>query len=234
MKYLKEFATQADYEAAVAAGLAKPNVSLINEPFGVTYKKYVPQGVKMLHKNGTFFSADEWTANGYDVKDLVGISLITDNVSILMRSYVSTGVAWSSNTTTTIEGILNTNDESKALTDYKGLENTALAAVNDTSGAFYSSTNYTFANGLNGYVPALGELKEIYDNLAAINKCLDAVRSPHFEATTYSYKYIWSSTQAPTQKAWIIDFVEGTIFTQEKGQNYGSAAALIVCAHLEL
>ena len=41
MKYLKEFATQAAYEAA-KDGLITPNVSLITETNGVAYKPYVP------------------------------------------------------------------------------------------------------------------------------------------------------------------------------------------------
>ena len=41
MKYLKEFATAADYEAA-KDGLITPNVSLITETMGVAYKPYDP------------------------------------------------------------------------------------------------------------------------------------------------------------------------------------------------
>lgn len=41
MTYLKEFATQAEYDAFVESGeMVKPNVSLVNEPFGVFYNKF--------------------------------------------------------------------------------------------------------------------------------------------------------------------------------------------------
>lgn len=50
MTYLKEFATQAEYDAFVESGaMVKPNVSLVNEPFGVFYTKRSESDVIEYH-----------------------------------------------------------------------------------------------------------------------------------------------------------------------------------------
>lgn len=50
MTYLKEFATQAEYDAFVESGeMVKPNVSLVNEPFGVFYNKRPESDVIEYH-----------------------------------------------------------------------------------------------------------------------------------------------------------------------------------------
>lgn len=199
MKYLKEFATQADYEAAVAAGLTRPNVSLVNDPFGVAYKKHVSEDVFIQHIDGSLYTNDEWVANGF-ANDLAnGVAVVSDEASFVIAKNDIGQKNWSSSTSSLVDGVFTTTDRELANTDTAGKSNTILMLATDTSGAGYSCANYTFSNGQKGYLPALGEWFVVYKNKADISKAMTTIGGASLGTTSY-----WSSTQYSDKFAWSV------------------------------
>ena len=201
MKYLREFATQADYEAVVAAGLAKPNVSLINEPFGVEYHaKKTLLGVFIQHIDGTLYTTADWTSAGFVKNDANGVAVITEAAEFVVSRWANSKLRWASNTSSLVEGILTSEDAEVAKTDLNGKRNTELMLAIDTAGAGYACTNDPlFPNGQKGYLPSLGEWEVFRANMAEINAALVIAGNK-----VYEDEVIWTSTQASNNMAWYV------------------------------
>jgi hypothetical protein len=110
---------------------------------------------------------------------------------------------WSSNTSVEVLGVTTTSDKAIAQLDVNGKANTdaILAAVVagtivDAPPAQYCA-DVTFADGQQGYLPAAGELQAWYDNMTAVNACMDAIAADR--ADNY---YTWSSTQYTNSWVW--------------------------------
>ena len=65
--------------------------------------------------------------------------------------------------------------------------------------------NYTFKNGKKGYLPSLGEGKEIVSNLESIYILLYYI-SPETDNLSTSYRY-WTSTQDDISSAWEFEVI---------------------------
>ena len=218
MIYLKEFNTQAEYEAAVKANeIRRPNVSLVNEPFAVHYNKYVPLGVFIQHIDGSLYTKDEWSAAGFSNDEANGVAVVDDLARFVIAKEDLSTTAWG-NPGILIEGVKTETDYSKAIGDYSGYKNTQymIAASDDNAGKACAA--YTFPNGSTGYLPSLGELSVLAGRLSAIQSCLGVV-GQRMIIGDYFY---WSSTQERALLAWsiLIDrgFGKGAV-TKNKSNN---------------
>lgn len=199
MIHLKEFEKEADIQVD-----AFPNVIYVNDTKSVLYN-YFPKGVFIQHVDGRVFSTNAWTEGGFANDQANGVVVSTDDARfVIAKDNVSTSMKWSSNTSTLVDGILTSTDATVAKTDFVGQENTNLMLATDTSGAGYSCANFTFPNGANGYLPALGELYVAYQNKAAIDKAMTLIGG-----TALGNSYYWSSTQYSANYAWPLYWANG-------------------------
>lgn len=187
MKYLRKFETEADVMMFV-----KPNVVLVNETGRVGFNVVPPNGVYIEHIDGRLLTTDQWTAGGYSNEEANGVAVLADEANICIAKTQITKVAWSSNTTTLVDGLL-TNTAASSKQDYSGKANTALIAATDTSGAAYQCSNYLFPNGEKGYLPALGELVVLNAHITDVNTALLLVGGTTVSTSTTTV--YWSSTQ---------------------------------------
>lgn len=191
MKYLRKFETEADVRMIV-----QPNVVLIGDEGRVLYNVETIKGAFIQHINGGLYSTEEWTVGGFASDEANGVAVISDNAKFVIGKTSLGKMSWSSDTSNAVEGVMLTNVMADAKTDYAGRTNTALIAVDDTSGAALACANYTFPNGLKGYLPAIGELVEANKFKADINTALTLIGGEGMTGT------IWSSTQYEAAKAW--------------------------------
>lgn len=214
MLYLKEFNTTEEYNAFVESGqMVRPNVSLVNEPFTIYYNKYIPLGVFVQHIDGTLYTEAEWTAKGFTNDEANGVAVATDNARFVIAKSDLGKMAWSSNTSSLVDGIMATNDKATAKTDFAGYNNTQLMLATDTRGAGYSCANFTFPNGDKGYLPALGELNEAYANKSKIDSLMTKIGGAQFQ-TAFHY---WSSTQTNGNVSWALRWYNAEIDYYGKG-----------------
>lgn len=193
MKYLRKFATEAEYNAYKKSPL-KSYVSLVGS--GVIYDKGMPEGVYVQHIDGKLYTTDEWTAGGFANDKANGVAVIASECAFVIAKSDIGASAWSSNTSNMVDGVMQTVDKPVAVTDYAGYSNTQLMLATDSSGAGYSCANYTFPNGKKGYLPALGEWNIARNNRSAIDAAMGVI------GTTIQDKYYWSSTQYSSGRAW--------------------------------
>ena len=222
MIYLKEFATQAEYDAFVASGqMKRPNVSYIEETLSVEYKKPIQYGVFIQHIDGTLFTIEQWKNQGY-VNDLAnGVAVITDLCSFVIGGDLNYWGSWGS--AKYLDGILSTSDASVAKTDYLGRKNTEIMMANGNEKAAYACVNYQFPNGQTGYLPSVGEWYVIADNLTSINQALTAIaRATIKNGSTDNY---WTSTQSLTD-AWQITPYSKSIGVFSKNGRLANALAV--------
>ena len=70
------------------------------------------------------------------------------------------------------------------------------------------------------YLPAMGELLYIYVNKVKLNATLQALGKIQFDSgTTYSRSY-WSSSEADSYDAWLLDFHSGALRDDYKDDSY--------------
>lgn len=205
MKYLKKFATAEEYAAFVESGqMKRPNVSLVEEPFTTYYNKYIPLGVFVQHVDGTLYTEADWTSGGFSNDAANGVAVVTDNARFVIAKSDLGQMAWSSDTSTAVDGIMLTSDEATAKTDFAGYNNTQLMLATDTSGAGYSCANFSFPNGDKGYLPALGELNEAYANKSKIDSLMTKIGGVKLQSS-----YYWSSTQYSSSTSWLLYWYNG-------------------------
>ena len=198
MIYLKEFATQAEYDAFVASGqMQRPNVSYIQETMAVEYKKPIQYGVFIQHIDGTLLTKEQWQSKGYSNELANGVAIVDEKASFVIAKVdviikVTWGPAiWVNNVSySTLES---------AATDYNGYANTE-RMINKASNMAKLCTEYIFPNNATGYVPAAGELYLVYSKYYSdVDACL-AIIGERFNA---DFPIYWSSTEASHDKAWV-------------------------------
>lgn len=205
MKYLRKFETEADVQDwQMSEECVKPNVVLVGGTGGVSYNVSPLGGVMIQHIDGSFYTADEWTANGFANDQANGVAVFGDNAKFVIAKTSLGKMVWSSDTSNAVNGVMLTNNSDTAKTDYAGEANTALIAVDDTSGAAYACANFTFPNGAKGYLPALGEWVEAYAYKADINAAMTLIGGTAFDSSS-----CWSSTQSSATGAWSLAWDNG-------------------------
>lgn len=153
-------------------------------------------GVYVYDIDGRFITSEFWKSENNS--KAVGIALITDRIKAIIALHNAGNgkkVVWGPNGF--VNGVTCSNVNSNAIPgnaiiDYNGENNTLLLKNNLNPGentALSIASSYIFPNGKNGYLPALGELKEVFDNLNVINELIVKVGGERIEKTWY-----WSST----------------------------------------
>lgn len=197
MKYLREFETQADYEAAVAEGLAKPNVSLVNEPFGVQYKKYVPLGVFIQHVDGSLYTEEQWTEGGFSNNLATGVAVSTEEAGfVVSKKEVGTQTSWRIPSSELVEGVVTASYLEDAKRDFAGQSNTLAMRNGATGGLIFLLDEQTFPNNIVGYIPSAGECWIAWQNKEQINALMKIIGGAGFPS------YLWTSTQMNASEAW--------------------------------
>ena len=165
----------------------------------------------------------------------LGVALITDNQRIMIEKNETANAEWNSNTTLywgknlyqkNVAGITETTQQAVAKADFSGKEHTnaIIAAYTEHSVAMDArdmcSVLQTFNDGENNggftdwYIPAAGQLYEIYTNKTNINAALTAMSS-----TAFSGNNFWSSSEYDSSGGWYVDFSFGYVYNNSKSYN---------------
>lgn len=203
MKYLREFATEAEYEAAERSPL-ESYVSLVGTV--VKYDKGMPAGVYIQHINGKLYTTADWSAAGYAKEDANGVAFVDARASFVVakedaiyKSGPDVGAQWSTEGVF-IEGV------SAAEANYgtwegcfNGQQDTQILVESGLSPAADACAAYTFPNGTKGYLPSIGEWQVYVDNESAAQEALTLIGGKNFVISPYSACCYWSSTQKSTK-----------------------------------
>lgn len=176
----------------------QPNVVLVGDEARILYNVEPPKGVFIQHIDGNLYTTDEWSAMGFAKDEANGVAIISDNAKFVIAKTSLETMGWSSDISNAVEGVVLTTDSTTAKTDYAGAANTALIAVDDTSGAALACANFTFPNGAKGYLPALGEWVDACAYKVDVDAAMALIGGTSL-AEVYAY---WSSTQYSAGKAW--------------------------------
>lgn len=176
---------------------------------------YDPYGVFIQATDGSLISEDDWDGS----KTPNGIAVITDNCSfvIALQNACQTGCRWSTYATE-VSGISTTTDRTVAITYYDG-ESQTTTLINQLGSEAVAANycrNFTFPNGMQGYLGAAGEWQAALDNkdiiVSALNKCGgNAIPST-----------CWTSTQNGVNRSWSAMWSLNTIGTSGKTSNTGA------------
>jgi hypothetical protein len=140
-------------------------------------------GVYVFDMNGDFYTSEAWNVDNNSF--VVGIALITDNTKALiaLKNANTNGyVVWGPDGL--VDGVVTTASNSSngipgvAESDYNGANNTQMEVQQlspESNTALYLANAYLFPNDQNGYLPALGELIDMYENIDDINNLLEKV-----------------------------------------------------------
>ena len=203
MIYLKKFQTEEEYNA-FSRSRAKSYVSLISESAVVKYDKGTPEGIYIQHIDGSLYTTDDWTAGGFPNEQANGVAVITSQCGfVVAKTDISNSDTKWYSSEIAVDGLFTTADEAVALVDYNGVTNTQVIISQLSSGAAYSCANYDFPNGQKGYLPALGELAVMRDNLTLVQSALGLIGGDYVRTGQSSNRY-WSSTQGSDTNVWML------------------------------
>lgn len=225
MIYLKEFATQAEYDAFVESGqMKRPNVSYIEETTAVEYKKPIQYGVFIQHIDGTLLTKEQWQSEGYSNDSANGVAVIDEKAYFVIAKEKKDYVAWMQYPYTMIPDIFTTADSAEAKTHYDGYATTQKALAHVSSGAIYEASQYVFPNGSNGYLPAMGELFIAFNKSHRINDLMNFLGMGNYFVDGAT----WSCAQVSAGQAWIYSFGEA------KAENKGATRQVLIFGKLSI
>lgn len=204
MKFVKKFQKEEDVVMRY-----NPNVVLVKEPRKILYDVMPPLGVYIQHVDGSLYTTDEWTANGFAKTSANGVAVIDTKARFVIAKNNVGSFPWSSDTEILVEGV------GGGWKDYNGKQNTKLISVSDTSGAVYACVNYTFPNGQKGYLPSLGECSVSISYEQGIKSAMTLIGG-NYLTDNYSY---WTSSQQSATKAYLVNFYSHSGYEVEKSSS---------------
>lgn len=183
------------------------------------HKKYLP-GVYIQSVNHKLYTVEEWQ-HLFSPLSPNGVAVISEQCSFVVHpTYINASI-WG--TAVLVEGCTLSVDKNEALNDYQGLINTRniLAGMSGVNNMAYKCHHTLFADGQNGYFPALGEMKILYNNLIDVNACLEAINGSIIGLGAQ----FWSSTQSSDVLSWSIRFENGEVrSTPKENRNFNEYA----------
>ena len=246
-KYLTEFNTYAEYQAAT---LSLPNVSLIKSTGEVYYKNLfagaslgdILMWDNVNNKLVTTFGGN-WDSTTYPIAQYEPIAInvypaaqASDGKSRYMAlrwasnasdtgSTTAIQLMWGNNSTTA--GDITSTDQ----TALNGRENTdkVVAIMPNTSGntqaefpIFYAVNRFRTNGTYQGdwYVPSKAELSLYSSNHSDINAKIQAIKNASSSIVNTVYAYQYSSTENNTNQAWILRY-DGSLYANVRGSNNG-------------
>lgn len=170
-----------------------------------------PDGVYIVHTNGKLYPRDKWKTS--ENNQAVGVGVKSSNHSFIIAPVEKTSILWGGYGTIIYGGCTTTELSMIAAKDYNGKANTdAIVGKLEASSGEYAAKycrNYTFKNGLKGYLPALGELREVFIWRILVDSCMSLIGgAPLYDSSINNYCK-WSSTQFNAYAAWQIDWLNG-------------------------
>ena len=189
-------------------------------------------GVYIQHVNGSLHTEAEWTAGGYANSDANGVAILSETVPafvIAKEDDSSSTLKWGGYGKE-ITDIVTSTSSATAVLDYDGAGNTPkiieqLSGYTDLNGtvgapAAEACVAYTFPNGKNGYLPALGEWQIAYNNKTAVVSAMTLIGGTAIKSDSY-----WSSTQYYSNYSWYLCWGNGYLGNYGKLDYYGYVRA---------
>lgn len=169
----------------------------------VVINKYSPEeapnGVYVYANDGQLYIPDLW--NTENNNNAVGVAIITDNTRLCVKKELdrihNTNNYWSlAMEDTDIPSISNSFD------DYNGLNNTTIIrelsnnedSTNNFSHYCYSKTITINGNEIHGYLPAFGELSDLYKNKSVLDNTLTLIGGKTLSITDETLTYYYASS----------------------------------------
>lgn len=171
----------------------------------ITYPA-IKRGIFILDTNGGLVKREDW--NTSNNSKAVGVAVLSDNCKyVISPSENSSNIPWGGDGIT-INNIVTTTDSTIAKKDYAGSGNTDKIIAQLGSGnapAAEYCRGVTFKHGEKGYLGALGEWQEAYNNKAEINACMSLIGGAAINTSGYH----WTSTQYDSTISWILHWSGG-------------------------
>lgn len=171
-----------------------------------------PNGVYIMHKNRFLVTRDNWSFSNDDAS---GVAVKTDNCAFVIAKEEQTSIKWGGYGTL-IDGCTTTTNSNTAKIDYNGKQNTnaivSQLGTSETYAARYCK-EYIFLHGAQGYLPALGELYEVYQNKTEVNACMSLIGGKALFDNSITRR--WSSTQYNSDQAWYLYYDSRIIYTKK-------------------
>lgn len=189
---------------------AATNVTMSSTSNSVTMDFTEEVLVYIADTSGNLYTESEWTASGKTNDQAEGVCVMrakSGGFVIAKEDASSSSLEWGGYSIT-IDGLTTTTTESVAITDFNGFDNThkiieQLSGYTDSKGitgspAAEGCTTYTFPSGKKGYLPAIGEWKNVYDKYTEVSSAMEKINGSLLRD---SYVY-WSSTQYNNTRSW--------------------------------
>lgn len=178
-------------------------------------------GVYIQHVNGSLYTESEWTTGGYANSDANGVAVLGSDVSFLIakEDASSSAIAWGGYNKTITE-IVTATKFAEATLDFDGYGNTpkiieqcAGYTNNSVTGApaAEACAAYTFPSGQKGYLPALGEWQNAYNNKSAVVSAMSLIGGAAIQNDRY-----WSSTQYDGSSSFLLHWEYGDLKIDNK------------------
>lgn len=180
------------------------------------------------HTDGNLYTSEEWTAGGYSNDNANGVTVVRpfSGSFVIAKEDVGTStLAWGGYNKT-ITGIATTYDSATAAKDNTGINNTPkiisqLSDYTDSKNitgapAAEACANYTFPNGLTGYLGALGEWKAAYGNKTSIASLMNQIGGTAINTSNY----YWTSTQYSSYTSWYFGWSNSYVRYSDKSYTY--------------
>lgn len=177
-----------------------------------------PNGVYICDDKGRLWKRTEW--NNYFQK-ASGVAVKTIFCKFVIAPVERNSTPWSRlNSSKLINGCTVASYSGMAENDYKGKQNTdAIVSQLGTSemhAARYCK-EYTFLHGVQGYLPALGELYQAYQNRTEVEACMSLIGGTAMYNSSSNNYGKWSSTQHSNSYAWYFSWMDGFMIYAGKG-----------------
>lgn len=173
-------------------------------------------GVYVYTTDGQLVKPEEWDTANND--QAAGVAVINTNCRFAISKSLPmvNSIAWSTELYgTDVAELTNYSSLYAAQTDYAGQSNTNIirtqaSGENSSNNAAHYCYTQTL-NGLNGYLPATGELCTLWENKTEVNNTLTTIGATTIDTAfdnLYSggNHYPWSSTEGSSNSAWSLDW----------------------------
>lgn len=152
--------------------------------------QYAQSGIYVLSTDGYFVTADNWNT---DREDAVGVAVMASNHAFVVSLEKYYGCVSSDKWSSPCSGAIAITDLNTAKQRFSGASDTTLmintyGAGSDTAQGIANA--YQFKNGKKGYLPSMGELNIMFNNVSAVDACLSKIKN----GQTISNDDLWSST----------------------------------------
>lgn len=187
-----------------------------------------PNGVYIYSNNGLLYNPDDWDTVNNDLA--VGVAVVTYDCRFVITKGEKPEKVWSTALRgIDVDGLINYDNSSQAVTDFNGENNTTIIreaassedASNNAAHYCYNQTISISGRGaVNGYLPALGELQAAYNNKYAVDSAMNLIGGTAMPTGSYS----WSSTVYNARSAWALNWRTSSL--NYGGKNGGTLYAV--------